>query len=702
MASPTFPEPPPAVPPTSIERVDAAVDRVASNKDAWLAVDIPRRISYLRACLAGVADVAEAWVVDGSKRKGIPAGDVLEGEEWLAGPMTTMRNLRLLIEALEQGGAPRVPSIAKRPDGQEVVRVFPTGLQDKLMFGGLTADVWIQKGKPATQGRIYRERGGRKGKVALVLGAGNVSSIPPMDLLYKLFVEDEVVVLKMNPVNADCGPHLEKAFRSLIDDGFLAIVYGGADVGAHLSSHPKIDTLHVTGSDRTYDAIVWGGDPAEQARRKKSGEKKNDRPFSAELGCVTPVLIVPGPWSEAELTYQARHVAGMVAQNASFNCNAAKVLVTAEGWPQRADFLAKVEAELARTPARKAYYPGAQQRYDAFLSRYPKAKALGPKADGSVPWTVIPNVPPRADEYALRNEAFCGVLAEVSLPVKDARDFLAEATKFANDTCWGTLSCCMLIHPDTEAAHRNELDASIAALRFGGIGINAWPGLIYGLVVTTWGAYPGHTAEDIQSGTGVVHNSFLLDNPEKSVVKAPFVMKPTPAWFADNKNLRELGKKLAAFEKDAGWGKLVGVALAAFKGLARTRSLPVIGIPRPSPATLSLEPGEIVVVKEDEVSLRRPGFAMPLSGTLAVTNRALRFSTIGRIEHGILYGFPDLRDLLRGGTEIVVPLSDIVRVSSSKGILFHVLRVEHRGGTLEFHLGIRSPDPFVSALRAST
>ena len=40
-----------------------------------------------------------------------------------------------------------------------------------------------------------------KGKVALILGAGNVSSIPPMDALYKSFAEGFVNVVKMNPVN---------------------------------------------------------------------------------------------------------------------------------------------------------------------------------------------------------------------------------------------------------------------------------------------------------------------------------------------------------------------------------------------------------------------------------------------------------------------------------------------------------------------
>ncbi|MEU2237490.1 hypothetical protein ABZ585_42055, partial [Streptomyces vietnamensis] len=27
----------------------------------------------------------------------------------------------------------------------------------------------------------------------------------------------------------------------------------------------------------------------------------------------------------------------------------------------------------------------------------------------------------------------------------------------------------------------------------------------------TWGAYPGHTLDDVQSGIGIVHNALLLD-----------------------------------------------------------------------------------------------------------------------------------------------------------------------------------------------
>jgi len=567
MTSPTFPEPPTPIPPTPLAEVDARIDSLAAKKDEWVSVPTARRAALLRECMPALLAVAGAWVEDGCRAKGIAADSPLAGEEWVAGPWQTMRNLRLFAEALEAGGQPRPPKTKTRPDGQVVARVFPATLQDKVMFSGYSGEVWIERGKPPTQGATYRDAGAaKKGKVALVLGAGNVSSIGPMDVLYKLVVDDEVVILKTNPVNAWVGPHLEKALAPLIAAGYLAIVHGGGDVGAHIASHSKIDTLHVTGSDKTYDAIVWGADPKERERRKAEDDPKNRRPFTAELGCVTPVIVVPGPWSADDMRFQARQVAGMVAQNASFNCNAAKVLVVAKGWLQRETFLKYVDEELARTPPRKAYYPGADDRYQGFLRAYPNAKALGATGEGIVPWTVLPDVPAEKGEYALTNEAFCGVLAEVALDATTPQEFIDKAVVFANEKCWGTLSCTVIIHPATEEACADELDRALAALRYGGIGINCWAAMVYGLVSTTWGAFPGHSPKDIQSGSGVVHNAYLFDHPEKSIARAPFRIWPTPAWFADHKNLAALGRELVKMEYRPSWGQLFKVAAQGMKG----------------------------------------------------------------------------------------------------------------------------------------
>src|ERR1700712_1252979 len=217
MTSPNFPEAQTSVAATPIAQLDAAVEKVSAAKQRWVQTGIEQRIALLRECLAGIAQVAPEWVRGMSAVKGFSPEDNLAGEEWLVGPATTARNIRLLIHALSAGGQPKPTSLTQRPSGQYVARVMPLDTLERLVFAGFSADVWIEPGKPPSQGRIYREastsHGSSKGAVALVLGAGNVSSIPPMDLLYKLFVDNEVVVLKMNPVNAVVGPQLERGFK---------------------------------------------------------------------------------------------------------------------------------------------------------------------------------------------------------------------------------------------------------------------------------------------------------------------------------------------------------------------------------------------------------------------------------------------------------------------------------------------------------
>ncbi|MED5463934.1 MAG: aldehyde dehydrogenase family protein, partial [Myxococcota bacterium] len=403
------------------------------------------------------------------------------------------------------------------------------------------------------------------GKVALVLGAGNVASIGPMDCLHKLFVEDEVVLLKTNPVNAYLGPYIEEAFAPLIRENVLCVVHGGAELGAHLTHHDSIDTIHITGSDKTHDSIVWGA-PNEQASRKEEGRPNLQKDISSELGCVTPVLVVPGPWSNAELEYQAEHIAGMVSNNGSFNCNAAKVIVMAKDWELKEEFRRRFHRALSKVPARKAYYPGAHERYKAFMDAYPNAFPVSEAGAEIVPWTIIPEVPPQPGEFALTNEAFCGVVAEVNIDAADAPEFLEKAVPFANTSVWGNLSCMMLVHPETQKLHAALVEEAIANLRYGGIGINCWAGLIYGLCVTTWGAYPGNSLEDIRSGRGTVHNTYLFDYPEKSVVRAPFVIRPKPVWAAGHRKLPEVAKRLTEFEADPSLVKLsriIGNAIQA-------------------------------------------------------------------------------------------------------------------------------------------
>ena len=541
--------------------LDAAIEKLNTARDPWVKKPMTERIALLERCLAGVLRTAERWVIEACVVKGLDPTSPLAGEEWLAGPNATARYLRLLIEALRAGGAPRPPAMQKRGE-QLVARVFPNSVHDRAMLSGFTAEVWMAPGARATQGAFYRSPP-EKGSTCLVLGGGNVTSIAPMDVLGKLFVEGAVVLLKVHPVLERVGPMLEDALAPLVDAGVLAFAYGGADVGAYLAEHAGIDTLHVTGSDRTYDAIVWGQDEAERKRRKGDRTPKNTRPFTAELGCVTPILVVPGPWSAADMKYQAAHVAGMLSNNGSYNCSAAKVLVVARDWLQRETFLDEVRAALKALPSWRAYYPGSPERYARYCARYPDAEVLGPTGEGVLPWTLLPKVKPDASELALSEEAFCGVLGVVTLDAKDAPSFLAAAVPFANDSVWGTLSTCLLVHPITADAHRAELDRAIMGLRYGGIGINCWSGVIYGLASPTWGAFPGNAPEAIGSGSGVVHNGFLFDHPQKSVVTGPFRMRPKPPWFPHHRTLLPLARLLLQAEAHPSFGALAKLAWTA-------------------------------------------------------------------------------------------------------------------------------------------
>ena len=558
-----------ALPATQRADIDRVVERLNGSKDAWVRVGLAERIDHLRSCRDGLLDAAARWVHETCRHKGIDPDSPLAGEAWLSGPMVTIEALHQYTRALRAGGQPRPRRIRTSSGGQTIVEVFPQSLSERFLYHNMLAEVWIEPGRPPTQGGIYRKKAEgvySPGRVALVLGAGNISSIGPLDLLYKLFVEDQVVVLKMHPVNGYLGVLFEQAFESLIEGGYLAVVHGGKDVGEYLCRHPGVDAIHLTGSDRTHDAIVWGGDAAEQAARKAAGTPVTDKAISSELGCVTPVLVVPGDWSRSSIEFQAEHVAGMVAHNTSFNCTSGQVLLLARDWPLRQTFLDAVHRVLARTPPRRAYYPGALERYAKFVGHYPQAVVVGEERSGAVPWTLIPDVPAREGELVLSEEAFCGVLAEVNLDAGSAPEFLEKAVPLCNDKIWGTLSCSMLVDRPTRRRHRAAVERAIAELCYGSIGVNVWSGVNYGLACTTWGAFPGHPPENIESGTGVVHNALLFDHPQKSVVRSHFRIRPKPIWFADHKTLDVLGRHLTTFAARRSPWDLLRVALAGVRG----------------------------------------------------------------------------------------------------------------------------------------
>jgi acyl-CoA reductase-like NAD-dependent aldehyde dehydrogenase len=528
---------------SSRDEIDRALAELRSAMSAWAEMPLAERIQVAQACLDGVAGEARAWVMAACRAKGIAVDSPLAAEEIGNGPLATARYLRLLIgtlESLHRDNAVRLPCAPDLgPGGQLRIPALPCkGTFDGLLFRGFRAHVWMRphiskENLSDHAARQYRQQ--RRAGVSLVLGAGNVSSIAPTDAFYKLFHEGRVVLLKMNPVNEYLGEVFERALRPLIDGGFLRIIFGGADAGAYAAHHSGVDDVHITGSIHTHKAIVWGAQPDQRAQRKTANNPVLKKPITSELGNVTPWIIVPGPYSERELDFQAENLAASIVNNASFNCIASKLIVTQRGWPDREKFLQKVEAVLERIPRRKAYYPGAYERFCRFAPDVDAPATF--ERDERLPWTIVRDVSPDNDPQFFRQESFVCVAAETALAADSAEDFLDAIPDFCNERLWGTLAATIVVHPKFRRAVGNEarLQRAIGRLRYGTVAINHWSALGYAIMSAPWGGYPGGTLADPQSGIGWVHNTFMLDGVEKTVVEGPLTVWPKPLWFPTNR-----------------------------------------------------------------------------------------------------------------------------------------------------------------------
>lgn len=548
--------------------IDAALDDLHAGTRAWSLLTVAQRATLLRRLRAAVGAVAEEWADVAATSKGLEPGHPLRGEEWLAGPYAALVALDAYADSLDALARRRSPIAAARtgvaPGRRTVVHTSPTSFTDALLLSGYTTEVWLQPGVTAEKARRDAGLGQRTpregGGVGLVLGAGNVTAIPFLDVLYELLAFNRVALLKVNPTQDALVPVFERALAPLIEPGFLRIVRGGGDVGAYLTRHPLVDHVHITGSEATFRAIVWGGEPAADA------EPQLRVPITAELGGVSPIIVVPGEWSTADLRFQAEHIATMRLQNSGHNCIAGQVVLMSADWPQRDAFLRELTSAYGRAPRRSVWYPNSEARLQAVRDAYPDAQWCG---DGTRALVT-------GGGAIEETEYFAPVLGVIELP-GTGQAFLDTAVAHANDRLTGTLGANVLVDPVTQRSLGARFEQAIARLRYGTVAVNAWTAFGFLTPTATWGAFPGGTVEDAPSGLGIVHNAFLLADVERTVVRGPFrpfprslgrsrfSVLPKPPWFVTARTGARVSEGFTRFRVDGNWARLARTLVHAFR-----------------------------------------------------------------------------------------------------------------------------------------
>ncbi|WP_217181710.1 aldehyde dehydrogenase family protein [Streptomyces sp. AC495_CC817] len=560
--------------------LDGAIGALTTGATIWSALTLAQRVTLLRSVRTSVAATAEDWARTAAASKGLDGRHPLRGEEWLSGPYSVLGALDAYIETLSRLAEGRNPldgiRVERAPGGRTRVHAFPLTGIDSFLLSGYTGEVWLQPGVTPNRARagagLAQRTPTESGGVGLVLGAGNITSIPVLDVLYELLAHNRTALLKVNPTQDALVPVYKRAFAPLIEPGFLRIVRGGPAVGAYLTGHPDLVHVHITGSAATFDAIVWGTGSA-ATRRRRENRPQLKKPITAELGGVSPIIVVPGDWTDADLRYQAEHIVTMRLQNCGHNCIAGQVVILSSDWPQADRFRAELRRAYANAPERPIWYPGSPSRMQQATDAYPDALVLGDR--------LLVEIGEGDDPDALQHtEYFAPVLGVVTV-AGAGQAFLDAAVAYANDQLQGTLGANLLIDPATEKSLGAGFDRAIANLHYGSIAINGWTAFGFITPTMTWGAFPGSTIDDVGSGIGVVHNALLLDDVERSVIRGPFrpfprslpvangggrlTILPKPPWFVSARTGAEVSEGLTRFRAQGGVAGLVKTLLAALR-----------------------------------------------------------------------------------------------------------------------------------------
>jgi aldehyde dehydrogenase (NAD(P)+) len=524
--------------------LDRNINRLRIHSIEFSELPNEELILLLEKTIKNIQGIAYYWATLSAEKKQILQKHK-EGEEWLGGPFVSILTTQYYIEYLKGTSPLKEENYDKVTNSY---KVFPNKLIESLTFPLLKAEIRFNKSMSYNQIEEFRgfnQRIGPSENVTLVLGAGNVSSIPFLDTLFHLVAKRSAILLKLNPVNDYLLPVFEKVFEEFIDRGFISVVNGNLDTSRYLTKHRSIDSIHLTGSNYTYENIVYDRQLTDKERSLSTIPKINKKPIFSELGNVTPIIIHPGKWSNSELKFQARKIATAKLNNSGFNCIAAQVIVLPKGWRSTEKLKKYIKFYLKKIGDTTSYYPGANESLDNLKTN--ENYELVNESSCSTPFMTADL---DIEEKYSSSEVWNTTLYFKELEYSDNESFTDISINYVNNELWGNLGVSVLIKGSKKKNNQHIVNKYKNDLNYGTVAINEWSAIAFIIPTMPWGGYPGNKDNDIQSGQGYVHNAYFFESPLKGIVETNFRFSRfiDPPWFVNNKKAHRLFKNLTYYQ----------------------------------------------------------------------------------------------------------------------------------------------------------
>ena len=524
--------------------IDRFITTLRTKSKEYNSINNVQLASMLEETISNIKEVSFFWATICSDNKGTTKTPA-EGEEWLGGPFASVLATQYYIKSLTNDDD---LSEKKYNIEENSYKVFPNNFIERITFPFIDAKVIFNKSMSFDDINKYRgfsKRYDIDPSITLVLGAGNFSSIPYLDVLYHLITRKSVILLKLNPVNEYLKPVFEKVFQNFIERGYIIVTTGNIDESKYMATHPGINHIHLTGSDKTFEDIVYGRELTDKERKSKSLSKINNKPITSELGNVTPIIVHPGKWSTSDIKYQARKIVTAKLNNNGFNCIAAQVVVLPDGWGQTETLIKFVKHYMSKAKERKAYYPDSIERLEKLEKDkgYERVNALS---------CVTPHLTREIKAYSKFeiDEVWSSTIYFKKIEYTSIEDFANKAIDYCNDELWGNLGVSVIIKDHHRKFNKHITNLYIDKLNYGTVAVNEWAAIGYIIPQLPWGGFPGNKDNDIQSGQSVVHNSMLFESPLKGIVETKFRISRLidPPWFITNRKSRRLFMNLTYFQ----------------------------------------------------------------------------------------------------------------------------------------------------------